>query len=381
MTRHPLRTRRARLALIALAALMAAATCAQARVKLVLLPQREDIRLRFQPGYAPLMEEERVVALDEGVNEVELAWTGLPIQPESVIFDPLQAEADLTTLSVALPPSEQQSLVWRVASQAAQNVRLRISYVLADTGMYERTDYAAKADPDETKVTLSAVGRVNNNTGLAHDDVSIEASDAPPVVLSLDRDERRELPVLDAVDYPLTKTYTSDSANGGAVELRYEWTVPIEQRAQVAGKARAFLEAAGSAGEAAAMDTFLGEDFLGYVPSGEDAKLLVGLANDLKVERKTISVETINERFTEKVSPQQRVMHDQREKQQITVENHRQKPVTIALVEHHGGDWVIEESSHPWERKDAATFQFKIEVPPGEKVEVTYTLVERYITD
>jgi len=368
--------RRSQLALLTLvAALLAPAAC-QARVKLVLLPQRENVRMHFGLIGVPLTAEERVVALEEGVNEVELTWVGLPIDPASVMFIPLTNQEALTTLSIAVPPSEQQSLVWRVKSETAANVRLRIIYVLSNSSMYERTDYKAIVGADEAIVAISGMARINNNTGLAQRDVSLELGDAPAVELSFDRDERRELPILDSIEHPVTKTYTSDSGiDAGKVYLRYEWTVPTDERAQVNGKARAFLtqEAGG------AMDTFLGEDFLAYIPSGEECKLLVGLANDVEVERKTLATEQLNQRYTQNTNPQRLVLYDQRENHQITVKNHRPTAMTIALVEHAAGDWEIIESSHPAERKDATTFEFKVEIPGDGEVEVTYTIMGRHI--
>ena len=45
------------------------------------------------------------------------------------------------------------------------------------------------------------------------------------------------------------------------------------------------------------------------------------------------------------------------------------------VAEHFWGDWVIQESSHTYSKKDANTAEFKVKVPADGEVTVTYQVV------
>jgi hypothetical protein len=58
--------------------------------------------------------------------------------------------------------------------------------------------------------------------------------------------------------------------------------------------------------------------------------------------------------------------------------NHKKdKDVTIRVEEHFGGDWEILEKSHKFEKIDASTARFTIDVPSGKEVIVTYRVEYR----
>ncbi len=373
-----MKVRTAALALVLTVAL--AAPCF-AKVKLVLMPQRENVRLHFEPGAPMLMEEERVVALEEGTNEVELAWEGLPILPQSILFDPVDAGEALTTLAISTPPSDASALIWWVKATAAGNYRLRITYALAGGVDVERIDYSALANLDETSVSLSGRARLYNGSGLDQRDVAVEIASAPAVPTSLERDERRDVLLLDAVNYPITKKYISDSqVEGGRVQLFYEWIVPEDATGQLGGKARAFLATGGEMGQ---LDTFLGESRLSYVPRGEESKLFIGFANNIEIERILTDARDSNIQFTkvpENSNRQpERVLWDTTRTWTIKLKNHTDKAATVRLTEHAVGEWEVTSELKPTEVENLQTLHFDIPVEAGAEVEVTYTIVQKNI--
>jgi len=363
--------------------LAALATPSFAKVKLVLMPQRENVRLHFEleSGGAALMEEERVVALEDGVNQVEMAWEGLPILPQSILFDPVDGKEALTTLAVSTPPSGQSSLIWWVKADGAGSYRLRITYALAGGVTVERMDYSARANAEEAAIDLTGRARLYNGSGMDQNGVSVELGDTQPSTVSLDRDERRDLLALDAATYPLTKRYISDSAvEGGRVQLMYEWDVPAARGAQLPGKARAFLATAGEQGQ---LDTFLGESYLGYTPKNETCKLFVGFANNIEVQRELTAASDENVKFTKVKensgeSPE-RVLWDTKRVWKVTLKNHTDKALTVRVKEHAVGEWSVEGDIQPTSVEDIGTMYFDVEVPAnGEKV-LQYTVVQRNI--
>ncbi len=104
---------------------------------------------------------------------------------------------------------------------------------------------------------------------------------------------------------------------------------------------------------------FLGEDRINHMAEGEIVKLQAGNAFDLVAERRQLEYK----RLTSK-------MHES--KWEVTLRNHRDHPVTIALFERIYGNWSISQSTHPYEQVDANTIRFNIEVSPGGAQQLHY---------
>jgi hypothetical protein len=74
-----------------------------ARIKLVSLPEREDVVIRLENRQATLVEEERVLTLQQGINQVDFSWKGVGIDPDSIrlthFITPGQGKASQCQLS------------------------------------------------------------------------------------------------------------------------------------------------------------------------------------------------------------------------------------------------------------------------------------------
>src|SRR6056297_289183 len=57
---------------------------AQGRIKMVALPERADTVIRLDNPNATLIEEERVLTLQAGVNKVDFSWKGVSIDEDSI---------------------------------------------------------------------------------------------------------------------------------------------------------------------------------------------------------------------------------------------------------------------------------------------------------
>src|ERR1700760_1806205 len=90
-----------------------------ARIKLITLPVRQRVEIQLDHATATLVEEERIVPLIKGENQVDFSWANTQIDPNTIVFRVLGASEgktlDAKVLSVSYPPNE-ASLVWAVGS-------------------------------------------------------------------------------------------------------------------------------------------------------------------------------------------------------------------------------------------------------------------------
>jgi hypothetical protein len=118
------------LGLVILTLFSLVASNAQGRIKLVALPDRDATIIRLDNPYASLVEEERVLTLQKGVNKVDFSWKGVRIDPDSIRLRVLSHPEAVQLLSVSFPPNE-AALVWEIVSPEGWEERVRISYLLS----------------------------------------------------------------------------------------------------------------------------------------------------------------------------------------------------------------------------------------------------------
>src|SRR5690349_24737599 len=79
------------------AALLAAGIFASptfARIKLITLPVRERVEIQLDHPNATLVEEERIVPLVKGENQVDFSWANTSIDPGTIVFRVVGPAAD-----------------------------------------------------------------------------------------------------------------------------------------------------------------------------------------------------------------------------------------------------------------------------------------------
>ena len=100
---------------LALAAAGVLASPCFGRIKLITLPVRERVEIQLDHPDATLVEEERIVPLVKGENQVDFSWANTAIDPSTIVFRVVGAAADVKVLSVSYPPNE-AALVWAVGA-------------------------------------------------------------------------------------------------------------------------------------------------------------------------------------------------------------------------------------------------------------------------
>ena len=155
------------LSLIGCFLLLLSPAVASARIKLITLPVRQRVEVQLDNPNATLVEEERIVPLVKGVNQVDFSWANTQIDPNTIVFRVIDPGAvgvvkhlpSVNVLSVSYPPGE-NALVWQVAASDSISARVRISYVLG--GLTKSFNYRAVASHDEKTLTLWQYIRLEN---------------------------------------------------------------------------------------------------------------------------------------------------------------------------------------------------------------------------
>src|SRR5579871_1505135 len=244
------------------------ATAADARVKLVALPERARMVVSLANPDATLVEEERLITLQKGVIQVDFSWQGVSIDPTSIQIHILKDPDKTPVLNTSYPPNE-NALIWDVSSPGAQEERVRISYLLQGIG--RDIVYKAVAEPDEKTLTLRNYLRLRNDSGEDLTDAHIGIGYGADFQRSVENGEVIELlsERLDAI--PLRKVLRWDAAEQSwdpeyqkqAVGLPLSYIIKNDAKSKLGahtflpGKARIFIKT-GTTGDGVA---FMGEDW------------------------------------------------------------------------------------------------------------------------
>jgi hypothetical protein len=109
---------------------------------------------------------------------------------------------------------------------------------------------------------------------------------------------------------------------------------------------------------------FIGEDVIDHTPKDEEVLIKMGSAFDVVGERKQINfkVDTTRKWIEEEI--------------EIKVRNHKEEAVTVIVKEnlYRWMNWRISEETHEYEKIDARTVHFPIEVEPDGEQVIRYTV-------
>ncbi len=264
-----------------------------ARIKLITLPVREQVEIQLDHASATLVEEERIVPLVKGVNQVDFSWANTRIDADSILFRLLPAqsksEVDAKVLSVSYPPNE-NALVWSVGADRSGSARVRISYLLG--GLEKSFHYRAIATKDETKLQLAQYLRVKNHSNEAYDQSQLWVGFGDQLQRPVGLNETKDLLLKRYENVSIQKRYTVDVTEFGYIEAaKKKLKVPMHyvlkndsahglgKVALPFGKARIFQQD-GKGGT-----TFVGEDWGHFTPRDDEMELYLGVARDIVVKR------------------------------------------------------------------------------------------------
>jgi hypothetical protein len=315
---------------------------AWARIKLITLPVRERVEIQLDNPNATLVEEERIVPLVKGENQVDFSWANTQIDPGTIVFrvvapvanqtDTNSKPLDVKVVSVSYPPNE-AALVWTVGASDSGSARVRISYLLGN--LSKSFNYRAVANHDETALTLSEYLRLQNSANEDFGSTGLWAGFGPRFLKPIGINETKEMLVEKFDQVPIKKTYTCNPAeydyldrsqNKLRVPMHYVLKNSQADHLGVAplevGKVRIFIEGAGEKKEAST--AFLGEDWGKFTPIDDEMKLYLGVAQDVVVKR------TIDRNESQQISGN---LTNRDVVVKYEIENFKDQPVTLDVVE------------------------------------------------
>ena len=314
---------------------------AHARIKLITIPVRERVEIQLDNPNATLVEEERIVPLVKGVNQVDFSWTNTQIDPNTIVFrvipraEPAEAKKpdaakplDVKVLSVSYPPNE-AALVWQVASSDSGSARVRISYLLGN--LNKSFAYRAVASNDEKTLTLSEYIRIQNLANESFGSTGLWAGFGPRFLKPIGINETKEMLIEKYAKVPVKKTYTADPQQYGYLDrpqnkllIPMHYVLKNDKASQLGraplqyGKVRIFQE------DSHGRTVFLGEDWGKLTPLDDEMRLSVGTAQDVVVKR------TIDKNEQKRVAGN---LYNREVVVKYEIENFKDKAVTLDISE------------------------------------------------
>jgi hypothetical protein len=306
---------------------------ADARVKLITLPVRERVEIQLDNAAATLVEEERVVPLVQGENQVDFSWANTQIDPNTIVFRVVapvgDKPLDVKVLSVSYPPNE-AALIWAVGSSASGSARVRISYLLGN--LTKSFNYRAVASKDEKSLLLSEYIRLQNFANEEFGSTNLFAGYGKTFLRPIGLNETKEMLVQKFEQVPIRKTYTCNPAEFGYLDqpqnklrvpmhyvLKNDKANHLGAHPLPHGKVRIFIDGGGEGSTA-----FLGEDWGRFTPIDDEMKLYLGVAQDIVVKR------TIDKNERKHISGN---VYHQEVILKYEIENFKDQPVTLDVVE------------------------------------------------
>ena len=352
---------------------------ATARTKLSALPGRGDTVIRLSKNKATLVEEERVLTLQKGLNQVDFSWKGVRIDPDSIRLTMLSHPDQVVLFNVSYPPGE-AALVWEISSAAAFQEKVRVCYLL--DGIDNLWAYTAMTDADEKTFMLKGYMVVRNFSGEDFSMAALTPETGTPAALSTLNGETRRVLAIDVADVPVEKIWRFDAATmpwdpdkvDKAVGIPVSYRLKNVEQAGLgkfafgSGKTRLF-QADGKGGW-----IFLGEDRLPDLPVGDETDLRMGDSRDIVVTQKKLESIRKNVRRNRKNKV---VLFDLEETISAEIRNFKKKPAVLTMIQHIDGHWEMKSVNMDYELKDAFTLEFEIRLAPGEKKELNMTYVKK----
>ncbi len=341
----------------------------QARTTLVTLPERNAAMIRLSNPMATLIEEERQLSLQKGLNKIDFSWKGVNIDADSIRLRVIDHPDKVTLLNVSYPPNE-AALIWELASEGDFVEKVRISYLLSNIDRV--ITYKALADKEETHVDFRSHLVLRNYSGENFDEAMVRLDDDQSFIQTIDHEQTNRLRFLKKETVPMTKIWTWDSQrlpwdpeklNNKNVGIPVSYQIINDKASGLGeqvlwgGKARLFQN------DGHGSTIFLGEDISKNVPVGEKMELTIGDSRDIVVTQRKMKEKRINIRRTTHKSNPRIVLYDVDEEITAKIENFKDTSAALTMRQHIPGEWKMIDSNLEYVRKDANTLEFFIKLP------------------
>lgn len=315
------------------------------------------------------------------------------------------SEGSVQNISLAQLPEglvTRPTLIWLAQSQTAGKEQCQVTYTTGQIGW--KADYSAILNAAENALDISGWVTIDNQSGATYKDAIVKliagdvrrveepqpmramglkyemAAAAPafeeksfmeyhiytlqrPSTINNNQTKQIEF-ITPAQNVPAKKIYLYErSKNDKKIQVKFEFENKKEYGLGIAlpkGKVRVFKKDTDDSLE------FVGEDLIDHTPKDERLSLYIGDAFDIAVEHKLTA---------SKVAEKSRW-----EKHSIELRNRKDSPVTVFVDEKFSEwvNWKIEESSHSYVKKDAATARFTVDIAADSNATVEYSATQRW---
>ena len=306
----------------------------------------------------------------------------------------------------------QPTLVWLLENRNGRPQRVEASYLTG--GITWKADYVIVLNAKDDKGDLSGWVTIDNKSGATYADATLKlvagdvhrvrtrpetramlesAAKAAPApqqfqeesffeyhLYSLDRrttikqNQTKQISLLDAADIPIKKELRF---SGGSQYFYNPIPQPIPNQ-----KVSVYLEIANTEENHIGIPLpqgtvrvykapsdgslqFIGEDAIDHTPKDEKLRIKMGEAFDVVAERTQKDWKKIAQGIYET-------------EWDIQIRNHKKEDVQVTITEPVPGDWEVVRASQAYEKTDARSLQFKVDVPKDGKTTVNYRVRMRW---
>jgi hypothetical protein len=319
------------------------------------------------------------------------------------------------------------TLIWQIYSPTAGKRDVLTSYLTS--GMNWKANYIVKTNVDDTAADIQAWVSIDNTSGTTFEDAKLKLV-AGEVHRAVESDEAYMCKICENTPayskpksgfveetffeyhlYTLERPTTLKNKQVKQISLLSADSVPVEKELvfeiSKSKDVRVVLNLKNSKEKGLGMplpagvirvykaDTegqlqFLGEDNISHTPKDETFMIVVGNAfditgNRIKTDYKKVDSDFWKENYDfdetgKKVQTNFLKINSDvwRESYEIELKNHKSEAQKLKIIEHFYGDWEIIESSDTYDKTDAFSAKWKVEVAADSSKKVSYVVKRSY---
>lgn len=340
-------------------------------VEVVVPTAPQSVTLRLTSDQPAHVATTRTVQLAQGRNRLRFDWSRERLDEGSLRFDVAPANGTATVVQREKIHRRGAMVYFDVEAASDGPATLTTRYLLGGIGW--RVAYTGLLDAAGASLSLAGTVEVTNRSGQELVDARIVFDGGEIAALSLAQGERREVELFRVDGVPLQRRYRFDPARYGAtpaieIEVANRVGTPLSRPFLPAGRIRLL------APQADGQPGLIGEDVLPATPLNSTAKLYVGHARELVVERTVVHQGNENEQRDRwnKV-----VAYDQRTKLSFKLRNGGDTPATLLLVERPGAPFEVVGASHAATKSALDTVEVEVVLPPGGALDASLEWLRR----
>lgn len=331
-------------------------------IRLATTPTRESVTLLLGKPPDALVQETRRVSLPQGESTLQLSWGGTRL-----VADSLRLSTEGQGVAIRPPvllADRPQHAEWVLSAEQAAEADLTLSYLMG--GLTWAPEYTVTLADEARKLSLDAVAVIVNDSGEDFEGAQVELGVGATVTVDLETGARLRLPYVAAPEAACELLYVYNVEAGGDTQERLDLTNDRDSGLGTAplpaGKARIFRSSV-------AGQILTGEVRLPHIPVGATAKVVLGTAREVSVERRVIHSRQVN---VKKDVHGRLALWNQEDEISLLVESLKDEDIPLRIIEKIPGQWKMLSNSHEFEQTDAEHIEFVVPVPAHDEVTVKY---------